>query len=218
MFERPARKISVAVAGTALLVACSANAALTWFGEDIDGGSVPSRFADSQAARSAFLASAGFTGTESFESYTTGDGLMAGARPPFVMDFGVLSARDHVRLRACRGVGACARRVVSRHRPQLPADGRSSSACDVRRRGFRGAGASLRFQRHGRRRLRGESEPRGDDAARRDDGARDPAHPRLARRERSRFFSSGSCRTTRSHRYASRIHQFRVRPSSPSTT
>jgi hypothetical protein len=93
MFERPARKISVAVAGTALLVACSANAALTWFGEDIDGGSVPSRFADSQAARSAFLASAGFTGTESFESYTTGDGLMAGARPPFVMDFGVLSAR-----------------------------------------------------------------------------------------------------------------------------
>lgn len=93
MLERPARKICVAVAGTALLFACTANAALTWFGEDLAGGAVPSRFPESQAARSAFLGSAGVTGTESFESYPTGDGLMAGARPPFAIDFGIASAQ-----------------------------------------------------------------------------------------------------------------------------
>lgn len=93
MPQRPARRISYAVAGTALLFACSTNAALTWFGEDLDGGAVPARFPNVEAARSAFLASAGKTGTESFEGYTTGDGLMAGARPPFALDFGVVSAQ-----------------------------------------------------------------------------------------------------------------------------
>lgn len=67
----------------------------TYFGQDLNAGSMPSSFTHTLTARDAFLLDAGTTLTEGFESLVTGDGFAVGDRAPFVSSLGARIGVDN---------------------------------------------------------------------------------------------------------------------------